>query len=75
MFILFHASSSHPPLTTASSSFSVRNKGKVKAELEKKGKKKKITGIWCRHFLVSGPQVLDDLTPPCVANLFSHRAS
>ena len=40
MFILFHASSSHPPLTTASSSFSVRNKGKVKVELEKKGKKK-----------------------------------
>ena len=53
MFILFHASSSHPPLTTASSSFSVRNKGKVKAELEKKGKKKKsqVSGaaiFWCQ---------------------------
>lgn len=74
MFILFHASSSHPPLTTTSSSFRVRNKGKVKAELEKKEKKKIITGIWCRHFLDSVPWVLDDLTSPCVASLFSHRA-
>ena len=41
MFILFHASSSHPPLTTTSSSFRVRNKGKVKVESEKKEKKKK----------------------------------
>ena len=41
MFILFHASSSHPPLTTTSSSFRVRSKGKVNVELEKKEKKKK----------------------------------
>ena len=75
MFILFHASSSHPPLTTTSSSFRVRSKGKVNVELEKKEKKKKVTGIWCHHFLASGPRVLDDLTPPCVTNLFSHRAS
>lgn len=40
MFILFHASSSHPPLTTTSSSFRVRSKGKVNVELEKKEKKK-----------------------------------
>lgn len=40
MLILFHTSSSHPPLTTTSSSLRVRNKGKVKVELEKKEKKK-----------------------------------
>ena len=72
MFTLFQASSSHPPLTTTSSSFRVRNKGEVQVELERK--EKKITGIWCRHFLDLVPWVLDDLTPPCVASLFSHGA-
>lgn len=69
MFILFLASSSHPPLTTTSSSFRVRNKGKVKVELENK-EKKKITGVWFRHFLDSGPRVLDDLTTPCIEACF-----
>ena len=40
MFILFRALSSHPPLTTTSSSFRVRNKGEVQVELENKEKKK-----------------------------------
>ena len=40
MFTLFHASSSHPPLTTTSSPFRVRNKGEVQVESEKKEKKK-----------------------------------
>ena len=72
MLILFHTSSSHPPLTTTSSSLRVRNKGKVKVELEQKGKKKPRYLVLL--FFGVGPQVLDDLTPPCIASLFSHRA-